>query len=42
MARTRRHSATAAEIARYYTDLTAEYEAYGGAASSRSFGVWGA
>jgi tocopherol O-methyltransferase len=40
MARTRHHRATRAEIARYYTDLTAEYEAYGGAASSWSFGVW--
>jgi len=40
MARTRRHRATRADIARYYGDLTAEYEAYGGAASSWSFGVW--
>jgi tocopherol O-methyltransferase len=40
MARTRRHRATRAEIARYYTDLTAEYESYGGAASSWSYGVW--
>jgi cyclopropane fatty-acyl-phospholipid synthase-like methyltransferase len=40
MARRRRHRATPAEIARYYTDLTAEYEAYGGAASSWSYGVW--
>jgi cyclopropane fatty-acyl-phospholipid synthase-like methyltransferase len=40
MARTRRHRATRDEIARYYTDLTAEYEAYGGEASSWSYGVW--
>ncbi len=31
---------TPASVARYYADLTAEYEAYGGAALAWNYGVW--
>jgi ubiquinone/menaquinone biosynthesis C-methylase UbiE len=35
-----RSSETTESVARYYADLTGEYEAYGGAARSWNYGVW--
>lgn len=40
MARSQRRRVAPEDVARYYADLTVEYESYGGAARSWNYGVW--